>query len=89
MAGTKVTYKDCLKDKVDDMKGVKNQKRDLQDRINAISEDIAYIEDKKNSLKKSMHRDYTNAKAIESALAEMQKRYETTSLSNQEEKKII
>jgi len=84
-----VTYKQALNDKLAVMKTVIAKKRELQNEINNLNADINVFEGEKNKLKKSMHRDYKNLDEIKDAIKHIESRQETTSLSMQEEKKLI
>jgi len=71
------------------MKTVIAKKRELQNEINNLNADINVFEAEKNKLKKQMHRDYKNLDEIKDAIKNIESRLETTSLSMQEEKKLI
>lgn len=89
IGNTSVTYKQALNDKLAVMKTVIAKKRELQNEINNLNADINVFEGEKNKLKKSMHRDYKNLDEIKDAIKHIESRQETTSLSMQEEKKLI
>ena len=71
------------------MKTVIAKKRELQNEVNNLNADINVFEGEKNKLKKAMHRDYKSLDEIKEAISGIERRLETSSLSMQEEKKLI
>lgn len=57
--------------------------------MDEIRAKIEKFEEQKQNLKKQMNRDYQKPAEIQSQLEELQRRYETTSLTKDVEKKVI
>ena len=64
MSGTKVTYKDYLKERIDAIKEVKVQKRKLQDQMDEVQDKILKFEEERGSLRKNVNKDFQNPAEI-------------------------
>ena len=64
MSGTKVTYKDYLKERIDAIKEVKVQKRKLQDQMDEVQDKIFKFEEERGSLRKNVNKEYQNPAEI-------------------------
>ncbi len=89
VGNTKVTFKDFLRDKIDAVREIKAAKRKVQDTINEIQEKVNKLEEDRQALRKNVSKDHQKPSEIQAQIEDLQKRYETTSLSKDNEKKII
>lgn len=68
IGNTSVTYKQALNDKLAVMKKVIAKKREFQNTVNNLQEDINVFETEKTKLRKSMHKDYKGEDEIREAI---------------------
>ena len=80
MGNTNVTFRDFLKEKIDKVKVLRQEKQQYITEVKKIQQNIDFLEDKRQTLRKGLHRDHQAPDRIQKALEDMQKRYETTSL---------
>ena len=85
-----MTYKDYLKEKFDAIGLLRAEKKPLIDQIIRVQDKLKDLEARRQNLRKGLPRDNQKPEQILKAIADLEKRYETTSLKNpQEEKKIL
>ena len=58
MSGTKVTFKDFISERLDQIKTARGKKDEFQDQLNEVKDKLSKLEDQRNELRKSMPRDY-------------------------------
>ena len=80
-----------MNQKIEEIKGLRDQKRMLYNEKNAIGDKIKAIELEREQLLKNLpnNRDMQDPAKIQAKIAELERRYETTSLAPAEEKKLI
>ena len=64
VGNTKITFKDYLKEKIDAIKEVKNEKRAIQDKLDEIQDKINKYEEQRQALRKNLNKDYKNPAEI-------------------------
>ena len=89
VGNTKMTYKDFLNTKVEDIKRSRDRKKDLLNKMDNIMDQINNLEAERQTLRKQLSKEYTTPEEIKKAIEDYNKRYETTTLNNAAEKKII
>ena len=89
VGNTQMTFKDYLKQKIDAVVEVKNKKRSVQEQLNAINDKLGLLEQERQQLRKLLHREHQLPAKIKEEIEKMQKRFETTTLSPSEEKKMM
>ena len=82
MTGTKTTFKEYIKERLEAMSGFQKRKKAILDKMNEINEKINKLEDTRNTLKKTLPRDLINPQEIQAAIQNLQKKYETTSMDS-------
>lgn len=89
--GSQLTFREVLNQKIEEIKGLRDQKRMLYNEKNAIGDKIKAIELEREQLLKNLpnNRDMQDPAKIQAKIAELERRYETTSLAPAEEKKLI
>lgn len=80
-----------MNQKIEEIRGLRDQKRVLYNEKNAIGDKIKAIELEREQILKNLpnNKDLQDPVKIQAKIAELEKRYETTSLAPQEEKKLI
>ncbi len=89
--GSSVTYKEFIKAKIDDLKALRDKKAKLNDDQKRIQERIEKLEHERSQLLKNLpeRRDDQDPNKIKQNIDDMNKRYETTTLSPADEKKLL
>ena len=89
--GSQLTFREVLNQKIEEIKGLRDQKRMLYNEKNAIGDKIKAIELEREQLLKNLpnNRDMQDPAKIQAKISELERRYETTSLAPAEEKKLI
>ena len=72
-----------------EIKEIQKEKNKLLDELNGIKEKQQGLEAKKRELMKNIPRNYNNAKELESAIKEKQRKYETESNTPSQEKELL
>ncbi len=89
VSGSDMTYRDLLRKKIDEIKELKNNKREVVDEIRAANGRLDEIKRKKDHNFDKMHREYRYLDEIKKAIHEKKTTYETTTLSKKEELRMI
>lgn len=92
MKGSSVTFSDFIKTRIEELKSIRDKKKILENQRQAITDKINALTAERDSLQKSLPsggRDVQNPAQIKKTIEDMQKRYETTTLKPQEEKKML
>lgn len=91
MKGSTLTFKDFIKTRIDELKGIRDQRNELEAQRNKLTDKINTLQAERDSLQKLLpqNRDQHNPVALKKAIEDMQKRYETTTLKPAEEKKML
>lgn len=87
-----MTFKDFIKTKVDDLKVLREKKREILNELNAVKDKIGVLDNERQQLLKSLpnNKDQQNPQKLKQTIDEMLRRYETTTMkSPQEEKKFL
>lgn len=87
--GGDVTFKDLIMSNIEEVKKVRSQHREHLDKLNALKDRQRELEAEKNSLNKNIPRNYHTVKDLQEAIKDKQMRYETSSIANTEEKKLL
>ena len=87
--GSNVTYKDLISGNIDDVKKFRSEKKSHLEKLNALKERQNELELEKQSCLKNIPRNYHNEQDLTQAIKEKQKKYETSSMSSVEEKKLL
>jgi chromosome segregation ATPase len=89
--GTTISYKEFLNQKIEEIRGLRDQKRDLYNQKNAIIEQIKVIELEREQILKTLpsNKDLQDPVKIQAKIDELEKRYKSTSMALQEEKRLI
>ena len=89
--GSQLTYREVLNQKIEEIKGLRDQKRMFYNEKNAIGDKIKALELEREQLLKNLpnNKDMQDPVKIQTRISELERRYETTSLPPQEEKKLI
>lgn len=64
VSGSSMTYKDFLKEKYDALGQLNQEKKQLYDQSNKISDRIKFLEDQRTTLRKGLHRDHQKPEQI-------------------------
>lgn len=91
VGNTNVTYKDFLKTKYDEVNADVERRNKLKDQKDAIEKQLSELQDQKRELQTTIHRDFkkSSPEEIKKAISDYEKKYETTSLSKDQEKKLL
>ena len=89
VGGTQMTYKDYLKTKIDAVKEVKDRKRKINEQLNEFNSKLETFEEQKKELKRFMLKEYPTPESIVKGITDLKKRYETTTLSKQDENRVL
>lgn len=90
VSGKNVTYRDYLNEKFAAIKAIREEKRAYIEQIKVVQDELALLEPERNNLQKGFNRNMQKPEEIRVAVAELERRYEHTTLkSNNEEKKIL
>ena len=87
--GGDVTFKDLIMSNIEEVKKVRSQHREHLDKLNALKDRQRELEAEKQSLVKNIPRNYHTVKDLQQAIKEKQTKYETSSIANTEEKKLL
>lgn len=87
--GGEVTYRDLIMSNIEDVKKVRAQHREHLDKLNGLKDRQRELEADKATLLKNIPRNYHNQDDLQQAIQEKQQRYETSSMSNAEEKRLL
>lgn len=91
VSGSQLTFRDFLNQKREEMKQLKEIKNKYLTEKESVMEQINNLTHQREQLKKTLpdSRDGQNPEKIQELISQMEKRYETTTLKPQEEKKIL
>ena len=87
--GEDVTFKDLITKNIDEVKKLRNEKKVHFEKLNDLKHNQNTLETQKSELMKNIPRNYQKEEDIHLAIQEMQVKYETSSMSNAEEKKLL
>jgi uncharacterized coiled-coil DUF342 family protein len=87
--GQNITFRDVLSTNIEAVKKVKNERRAKLDRLNVLKDRQRELDNSKQNILKSCPRNYQNEKDLQSAIKEKQRKYETSSMSNKDEKALL
>jgi uncharacterized coiled-coil DUF342 family protein len=86
-----VTYKDFLKTKYDEVNADIERRNKMKDQRDAIEKQLGELQEQKRELQSIIHRDFkkSSPEEIKKAISDFEKKYETTSLTKDQEKKLL
>lgn len=87
--GADTTYREVLTSNIEDVKKVRAQQKGHLDKLNALKDRQRELEAEKAALMKNVPRNYHTQEDLEQAIREKQQRYETSSLANAEERRLL
>lgn len=91
MKGSSVTFSDFIKTKIEELKSVRGQKKELEAEREKVNDKINALQTERDNLQKTLPngRENQNPENIRKTIEDMQRRYETTTLKPAEEKKML
>jgi uncharacterized coiled-coil DUF342 family protein len=91
MKGSQTTYSDFKKSKIEELQGLRAEKKAINEQRDALSHKIETLQAERDSLQKSLPpgKDNQNPEFLLKTIEELNRRYETTSMKPQEEKKVM
>lgn len=85
-----MTYREGLAAKTTELKAINEKKRQCQDKIKAIGDEINSLEDEKQKIIKTLNnKNLNNGDDVKAAIKQLNNKINTTTLSNAEQNKII
>lgn len=83
------TYKDDILGKIDDVRKARATHKEGVDKLNALKTEQRELENEKAAILKTIPRNYHTPEDLRQAIKGKQQRYETSSMSNAEEKRLL
>jgi uncharacterized coiled-coil DUF342 family protein len=87
--GENVTYREVITENIEEVKKFRANKKDHLDKLNELRERQRELEGKKSKVLDGIPRNYHNVDDLQQAIKQKKKQYETTSMSNQDEKRLL
>ena len=87
--GSNVTYREVLTKDIEEIKKIKNQRKTQIDRVKELNNRQRELDGEKSAILRSCPRNYQNEKDLQAAIKEKQTKYETSSMSNKDEKNLL
>lgn len=80
---------EAISGKIDEIKKIRNEKREKLDKFKELGDKQKDLDNEKQAILKSVPRNYQNEADLVQAIKEKQTKYETTSLSQNDEKNLL
>ena len=87
--GGEVTYRDLIMSNIEDVKKVRAQHREQLDKLNGLKDRQRELEADKAAVLRNIPRNYHTEEDLQHAIQEKQQRYETSSMANADEKRLL
>lgn len=87
--GENVTYREVITERIEEVKKFRTDKKQHLDRLNVLKDRQREIDTQKMSYQQNIPRNYHTADDVNQAIKAKKKLYETTSMSSQEEKRLL
>lgn len=87
--GENVTYREVITENIEEVKKFRANKKEHLDKINELRDKQRDLESKKSKFLENVPRNYHNKDDLQQAIKQKKKQYETTSMSNADEKRLI
>lgn len=87
--GENVTYREVITENIEEVKKFRASKKEHLDKLNDLKDKQRDLEAKKSKFLDGIPRNYHNKDDLQQAIKAKKKQYETTSMSNQDEKRLL
>ena len=87
--GENVTYREVITENIEEVKKYRANKKEHLDKLNDLRDKQRDLESQKSKFLDNIPRNYHNKDDLQQAIKQKKKQYETTSMSNQDEKRLL